>query len=120
MSELESRHRQRSLWASGPVIGRQREFHLLEGLLDRALPGRGSVALVGGEAGVGKTPLCRELTALATNRAVSIAWGGQTEGPSARVSGIWVELTESLLSEYSPVERQAIIGPGETLLSQLF
>jgi len=98
------------------MIGRQREFHLLENLLERALAGNGSVALVAIVAGVGRT----RPTALATSRGVSIAWGGQTEGPSARVSGIWVQLTESLLSEYSPVERQAIIGPGETLLSQLF
>ncbi len=102
------------------MIGRQREFNLLQNLLAEAISGSGSVALVGGEAGVGKTRLCRELSGLATSKGVSVTWGRQTEGPSARVSGIWVELTESLLSEYSPVERQAIIGPDDSLLKELF
>ena len=42
-------------------IGRQEELASLAGLLDRASAKEPAFALVGGEAGVGKTRLAREL-----------------------------------------------------------
>ncbi|HEY7907393.1 MAG TPA: AAA family ATPase, partial [Thermomicrobiales bacterium] len=53
--------------ASPQLIGRERELALLRQHLDAALAGQGSVALIGGEAGIGKTALaealCREASA---------------------------------------------------------
>ena len=43
------------------MVGRAGELAALEALLGEAMAGRGATALVGGDAGIGKTRLCREL-----------------------------------------------------------
>ena len=40
-----------------PLVGREREQIALRAALDSALGGRGSLVLIGGEAGIGKTTL---------------------------------------------------------------
>ena len=45
------------------LVGRQDERARLEGALQQARLGEGSIVLVGGEAGVGKTSLLAELAA---------------------------------------------------------
>src|SRR5438067_207777 len=49
--------------ASAALVGRDHEVRSLWALLRRAAVGRGSVALVSGEAGIGKTRLCDEVAA---------------------------------------------------------
>jgi tetratricopeptide (TPR) repeat protein len=51
-----------------PLIGREQERAELLRLLDSALNGQGSLALVGGEAGIGKTHLTRAILAEASRR----------------------------------------------------
>ncbi len=51
-----------------PFVGREREWALLNGLLQRAMDGQGCVALLAGEPGIGKTRLLEELAGLATAR----------------------------------------------------
>jgi DNA-binding CsgD family transcriptional regulator len=46
-----------------PLIGRDREQSTLRAALDAALTGRGSLVLIGGEAGIGKTTLAEALLA---------------------------------------------------------
>ena len=51
-----------------PFVGREDERATLRLLLDGAAEGRGGLAMIGGEAGVGKTRLCEELAAEARSR----------------------------------------------------
>ena len=44
-----------------PLLGRDADLRLLELVLGRAAAGGGSVVLLSGEAGIGKTRLCQEL-----------------------------------------------------------
>ena len=66
-----------TLWRSRrrgerPVIyGRDRERAQLRELLDDAIAGRGSLVLISGEAGIGKTTLVDDLISLAASMAAS-------------------------------------------------
>jgi predicted ATPase len=60
-------------------VGRQRELSVLHAALERALGGEPAVALVGGEAGVGKTRLVEELGAAATAAGASVLSGACVE-----------------------------------------
>jgi class 3 adenylate cyclase len=54
------------------LVGRQWEMTALEGLLNRAINGQGAVVGVSGPAGIGKSRLLRELTAMAANRGLQV------------------------------------------------
>ncbi|HVT66475.1 MAG TPA: ATP-binding protein, partial [Trebonia sp.] len=56
-------------------VGRREEFAALAALLERAAAGGPAFALIGGEAGVGKTRLTRELAALAAERDCCVLTG---------------------------------------------
>ncbi|HET8632494.1 MAG TPA: AAA family ATPase [Thermomicrobiales bacterium] len=58
-----------------PLVGRDRELGLLRGWLAAALAGRGSLALVGGEAGIGKTALGEAVCAEAAVRGALVLVG---------------------------------------------
>jgi DNA-binding CsgD family transcriptional regulator len=59
----------------GRLVGRDSELARLLGLLDEAASGRAEVALIGGDAGVGKTRLVAEVTALAAERGFTVLSG---------------------------------------------
>jgi DNA-binding CsgD family transcriptional regulator len=61
--------------AGGRLVGRDGELARLLALLDDAASGRAVVALVGGDAGVGKTRLVTEVTDLAAERGFAVLSG---------------------------------------------
>jgi DNA-binding NarL/FixJ family response regulator len=61
--------------ACGPMVGRDRELARLLGLLDSVAAGEAAVALVSGDAGVGKTRLVTELTRRARERGFTVLAG---------------------------------------------
>ena len=63
-----------------PFIGRAEELGRLVELLDQAEKGRPAVALVAGDAGVGKTRLLAELASRAEERGARVLVGGCMEG----------------------------------------
>jgi class 3 adenylate cyclase len=58
--------------AESNLVGRRWEMSAVEGLLDRALGGRGAVVQVVGEPGIGKSRLVREVAAMAAVRGVEV------------------------------------------------
>ena len=73
------------------LLERDAELRRLRAALDRAGRGHGSVALVSGEAGIGKTSLVRELAAAAPGRVRALGVCATTwppRGPWAR-SATW-------------------------------
>jgi predicted ATPase len=57
------------------LIGRENERKMILSALNRAAEGRGSMILLEGEAGIGKTHLLRECSADARNLGFSVLWG---------------------------------------------
>ncbi len=58
--------------AESDLVGRQWEMSAVEGLLDRAIGGRGAVVGVVGSPGIGKSRLVRDLAMLAERRGVDV------------------------------------------------
>jgi class 3 adenylate cyclase len=58
--------------AESNLVGRQWEMSAVEGLLDRAVEGRGAVVGVVGSPGIGKSRLVREVAAIARRRNVEV------------------------------------------------
>ncbi|MGH9214376.1 MAG: AAA family ATPase [Acidimicrobiales bacterium] len=86
------RRRRRPLDA---FVGRDRELAALVGSLDRALAGEVAVALVVGEAGIGKSRLVDALAVEARGRDVRVVWGEATERHQAPLS-LWTGVERSL------------------------
>ena len=77
-----------------PFVGREAEAAELGRLLDRMLTGQGAFVLVGGEPGVGKTRLARELLATARERGCLCLTGHCYEMEGAPPFVPFVEATE--------------------------
>lgn len=76
-------------------VGRDGELAALTRSLDRALGGDGAVALVAGEAGIGKSRLVDALAAEARRRDVRVVWGEAREDRHAPLS-LWAAVERAL------------------------
>jgi predicted ATPase len=104
----------------GRFVGRTQELARLHQLLTRAIDGQPLVALLGGEAGVGKTRLAEQLAATATQQRVRLLHGGCVplgeEGlPFAPV----IEALRGLADQLDPAELAAVAGPARPELARL-
>ena len=105
-------------------MGRQEELALLRGLLDRAQDGAGQVALIQGEAGIGKTRLLAELIGEAGRRRFSVRTAEATELEQNRPFGLSLDAFGARLSAPDPhlaalarlvIEHHPWAGPLETI-----
>ena len=76
---------------STALVGRVAELSALTAQLEAAQAGRGSIVLLTGAAGIGKSRLARELTDLAERRSMNTMWGRSFEGEATRSFAPWVE-----------------------------
>ncbi len=90
-------------------VGRQQEMAELSALLDDAVAGRGGLALLVGEPGIGKTRTAEEFAGLARDRGVTVRWGSAFEGQGTPAYWPWVEI----LREEASGSGAAGAEPGE-------
>jgi predicted ATPase len=74
------------------LVGRERERQFLRSQLDAALAGHGSLMLISGEAGVGKTALADDLCQLAQERGAHAIAGHCYDLTETPPYGPWREL----------------------------
>src|SRR5689334_19634512 len=74
-----------------PLVGREREQAALREALAAALAGRGSLVLIGGEAGIGKTTLAEWALAEATGRGALVLVGRCYDLAETPPYGPWAE-----------------------------
>src|SRR4051812_13239739 len=77
--------------ATPPLVGREREQAALRGALAAALAGRGSLVLIGGEAGIGKTALAEALLAEVSSQGALILVGRCYDLSETPPYGPWAE-----------------------------
>ena len=77
--------------AAPPLVGREREQAALRAALDAALAGRGSLVLIGGEAGLGKTALAEALLTEAASQGALALVGRCYDLSETPPYGPWAE-----------------------------
>jgi len=104
-----------------PLIGRLREKTRLFAGLDAALSGRAVLAMLSGEAGIGKTRLAEEVAAEAQVRGFYTAWGRCSEEGGAPPYWPWIQILRSCIEHFrdSPASFE-LKGPDtETILAAM-
>jgi class 3 adenylate cyclase len=104
-------------------FGRQAEMDQLKGALDQALSGRGSLAMVVGEPGIGKTRLVEEFGVYSTLRGAQVLTGRCYEGEAAVPYLPFVEAFRKYARGRGDEELRAALGDGApevaTLISEV-
>jgi DNA-binding CsgD family transcriptional regulator/tetratricopeptide (TPR) repeat protein len=103
-----------------PLIGRRPELDALADARRRALDGRATLVLIGGEAGIGKTRLIREAAARATAEGWLVLTGGCLEvGDGALPLAPMVEMLRSLPQRIGPERTEMVLGTWRSELAGL-
>ncbi|HEY3021027.1 MAG TPA: AAA family ATPase, partial [Solirubrobacteraceae bacterium] len=105
--------------AQGQFVGRREELDRLHALLDGALAGRGALALVAGDAGIGKTRLVEELAAYGGLRGARVLWGRCYEGDGAPAYWPWVQIVRAYLAVRPPEAWAAEMGAGAPAIARV-
>ncbi len=95
--------------AWGRLIGRQEELAVLRGRVDVALGGQGSLTMVVGEPGIGKTRLTQEVAVYAQVRDAQVLWGRCYETEAALPYRPFIEA----------IRQYVMTRPAEALRSEL-
>ena len=102
-----------------PFVGRERELAELESRLDDAMSGRGSLALIVGEPGIGKSRLAEELAVRARARGVSVLVGRCWEAGGAPAYWPWVQSLRTHVLQTEPSELREQLGNGASEIAQI-
>ncbi|MCH7970772.1 MAG: AAA family ATPase, partial [Chloroflexi bacterium] len=104
-------------------VGRGDENGRLDRVFDEVISGQGRIVIVLGEPGIGKTRLTRELTARATSRGASMAWGQCRDIEGTPPYWPWSQAIRVLLDEREPDFAtslpKAVTGPIATVIPEL-
>jgi predicted ATPase len=101
------------------MVGRVSELTSLAASLEEARARRGSVTLIGGVPGIGKSRLALEAHGLAERNGMTVLWGRCFEGERARAFGPWVEALDGYLRELDQDRLQRTHGPHAATLAQI-
>jgi class 3 adenylate cyclase len=102
------------------LVGRQQELSELEDALLSANRGDGRFVLLGGEAGIGKTRLARELARRAGKLGSGVLWGSCSEAELPLPYLPFVEAIGARLDEREAGTIRAELGPRAAELAQVF
>jgi class 3 adenylate cyclase/tetratricopeptide (TPR) repeat protein len=105
--------------AGGVFVGRERELERLRESVDAAMAGRGSLQLLVGEPGIGKTRAAEELATYAQVSGARVYWGRCREDEGAPSYWPWVQAIRAYARDADPVALAWQIGAGAAELAQL-
>lgn len=110
-AEIVYEHDPMALLRKLPFTGRVAEYETLTSALARARNGHGSIVLLAGEPGVGKTRLTEEFCERAAGSALVIR-GNCYEGEVAAPLGPWTEALRALVDATPPDDLAELLGAG--------
>src|SRR5437867_2153995 len=94
------------------LVGRDRELAELRAGLEEAFRGRGRLALLVGEPGIGKTRLADELAAHAADLGARVVFGRCYEAEGAPPYWPWIQIIRTYARSVEPEELRPQLGPG--------
>ncbi|MHB8575488.1 MAG: protein kinase domain-containing protein, partial [Dehalococcoidia bacterium] len=106
--------------ARGVFVGREPELGRLRQAFDAAVAGQGSVVLLVGEPGIGKTRAAQELETYARLRGAQVLWGASHEASGAPAYWPWIQVGRQWASSSDPGRLVAELGSAITDLARLF
>ncbi|MDP6512241.1 MAG: AAA family ATPase, partial [SAR202 cluster bacterium] len=83
------------IWTQGLFVGRNREFDILTAIFEEANSGHGSVVMLTGEPGIGKTRIIQELANLGAKRDTKVLWSRCYESSRRTPYWPWMQLIRS-------------------------
>jgi class 3 adenylate cyclase/tetratricopeptide (TPR) repeat protein len=89
-------------------VGRERELGMLRQVLQDVLSGTGRIALLEGEAGIGKTRLALELGHVAAEHGIAVVSGTSVEGGAAPTLWPWLEIVRAVVDQLEPEAEEAL------------
>src|SRR4051794_7701743 len=101
-------------------IGRQAELDSLLDRLDRTIAGSGALILLGGDAGVGKSTLVRELKREATAREIRVIEGRCSSTESSVPYAPLMDALRFRISKGEGKEVAEVLGPLREVLAPIF
>ncbi|MGH9279249.1 MAG: BTAD domain-containing putative transcriptional regulator, partial [Acidimicrobiales bacterium] len=105
--------------SSRGLVGRDDELRLFDQRLAEVRSGRGSVVLVSGEPGIGKTRLVEEVVARAADQSTLVVWGACDEGQGAPSFWPWVQVIRGLIAGVDPEVVRPALEPGAGEIAQI-
>ena len=105
---------------SAVFVGRERVMASLGARLADAFEGRGSVVMLAGEAGIGKTAVVREFASLARERGAVVLSGSCFEGGWQPAYGPWVEAVGGFVEDLDSARLSGLVGDSAPALARLF
>ena len=100
-------------------VGRERELALLLRGLEAAIEGRGQIAMVAGEAGIGKTRLLDELAARARDLGATMLWGSCDEAQSGGAYDLFRQAFDAYFRDTDEPALRSVIGTHAPVLARL-
>ncbi len=99
--------------ARGVFVGREPELERLRAAFDEAFAGRGSLVMVVGEPGIGKTRTAQELATYARLRGGQALWGRAKESAGAPAFWPWIQIGTGWEAN-NDINQPGILGANET------
>ena len=106
--------------ARGVFVGREGELERLRPAADEAFSGRGSVVMLVGEPGIGKTRTAQELETYARMRGAQVLWGRAHEDSGAPAYWPWVQVGRAYRDQTPDETRRREWEPYALELQRIF
>jgi tetratricopeptide (TPR) repeat protein len=105
--------------ARGPFVGRERELIELRAALDGAFAGQGSLLMLVGEAGIGKTRLAEQIARQGIDQGAMMLWGRCSEEGDAPAYWPWIQVVRAAIRRLAPEALATHMGASAVHLAPL-